>query len=396
MKMSTSIDICWQLPVDIPLQPSVDISCRAFVKLCGECRVMISGILELRSLSFCRNAHPSYFLFISATLGRGVTSGIRAQERLSSPNLEAPYGIRGELLVKWGRVVTSRKPKGFLFFSSKKESSLFFSFILKLERSPVEFQRDLKTLAVMVSLFLFYLVLSWTTSFFSLVSCISLSPRHFMYLEPSRWRSPMNRSNPMSRSLLVFFLNLVTGEVRNPSVTFFFSFLFLLLDLLSRIFGGSTYIFICRSGSWKAISFRSGSTLFSILRSKAKVRTDVISSFFLSLSFHSRRVMVYVGDVYELDKGIRPMCAGVTWWNDIYVCLGRYIVSCWVMWQSRVGMIHRRSGHAACLRPGILKTHCFGLVAGDKCHDIADHFSYVGSGCQMYSVNGEGGGSSSR
>ncbi|WZZ42690.1 hypothetical protein YC2023_038949 [Brassica napus] len=32
-------------------------------------------------------------------------------------------------------------------------------------------------------------------------------------------------------------------------------------------------------------------------------------------------------------------------------------------------------------RPGILKTHCFGLVAGDKCHDIADHFSYAGSGC---------------
>ncbi|WZZ79773.1 hypothetical protein YC2023_100345 [Brassica napus] len=35
------------------------------------------------------------------------------------------------------------------------------------------------------------------------------------------------------------------------------------------------------------------------------------------------------------------------------------------------------------LRPGILKTHCFGLVAGDKCHDIADHFSYVGSGCHI-------------
>ncbi|KAG5410726.1 hypothetical protein IGI04_007045 [Brassica rapa subsp. trilocularis] len=32
-------------------------------------------------------------------------------------------------------------------------------------------------------------------------------------------------------------------------------------------------------------------------------------------------------------------------------------------------------------RPGILKTHCFGLVAGDKCHDIAGHFSYAGSGC---------------
>ena len=28
------------------------------------------------------------------------------------------------------------------------------------------------------------------------------------------------------------------------------------------------------------------------------------------------------------------MCAGVTWWNDIYVCLWRYIVSCWLMWQS--------------------------------------------------------------
>ncbi|KAF3524051.1 hypothetical protein F2Q69_00047737 [Brassica cretica] len=66
----------------------LDVLGRAFVKLCGECRVMILGILELRSLSFCRNADLSYFLFISATLGRGVTSGIRAQERLSSPNLE--------------------------------------------------------------------------------------------------------------------------------------------------------------------------------------------------------------------------------------------------------------------------------------------------------------------
>ncbi|KAF3550426.1 hypothetical protein DY000_02002282 [Brassica cretica] len=33
--------------------------------------------------------------------------------------------------------------------------------------------------------------------------------------------------------------------------------------------------------------------------------------------------------------------------------------------------------------PGILKTHCFGLVAGDKCHDIADHFSYARSGCHI-------------
>ena len=34
--------------------------------------------------------------------------------------------------------------------------------------------------------------------------------------------------------------------------------------------------------------------------------------------------------------------------------------------------------------PGILKTLCFGLVAGDKCHDIADHFSYAGPGCHSF------------
>ena len=53
-------------------------------------------------------------------------------------------------------------------------------------------------------------------------------------------------------------------------------------------------------------------------------------------------VIVYEVDIYiyifrrciELEKGLRPMCAGVTWWNEIYVFLGRYIVSCWVMWQS--------------------------------------------------------------
>ena len=26
---------------------------------------------------------------------------------------------------------------------------------------------------------------------------------------------------------------------------------------------------------------------------------------------------IYLGDVNELEKGLRPMCAGVTWWNDI-------------------------------------------------------------------------------
>ncbi|CAN6933139.1 unnamed protein product, partial [Brassica oleracea] len=42
----------------------LDVLGRAFVMLCGECQVMISGLLELSSLSFCRNAHPSFFLFI--------------------------------------------------------------------------------------------------------------------------------------------------------------------------------------------------------------------------------------------------------------------------------------------------------------------------------------------
>ena len=32
-------------------------------------------------------------------------------------------------------------------------------------------------------------------------------------------------------------------------------------------------------------------------------------------------VMVYVGDVYELEKGLRPMCAGVTGGDDVFVCL---------------------------------------------------------------------------
>ncbi|KAF2550076.1 hypothetical protein F2Q68_00034035 [Brassica cretica] len=100
----------------------------------------------------------------------------------------------------------------------------------------------------------------------------------------------MNRSNFMSRSLPVFFLDLVTGEVRNPSVIFFFSFLFLLLDLLSRVFDGSTYPFICRSGSLKAVSFRSGYTLFSILRSKTKVRACCNLYLLLSLTHPGRSV----------------------------------------------------------------------------------------------------------
>lgn len=35
---------------------------------------------------------------------------------------------------------------------------------------------------------------------------------------------------------------------------------------------------------------------------------------------------VYVGGVYELEKGLKPICASETWWK--YVYLGNYIFSC--------------------------------------------------------------------
>ncbi|KAG5407898.1 hypothetical protein IGI04_014017, partial [Brassica rapa subsp. trilocularis] len=145
------------------------------------------------------------------------------------------------------------------------------------------------------------------------------------------------------------------GEVRNPSVIFFFSFLFLLLDHLSRVFDGSTYPFICRSGSWKAISFRSGSTLFYILRSKAKrhvVETTQYEEF-------SRDNMRYTGT--DLGRDFVMLCG-----------------ECRLVRLILVGFCERRHG--------ILKTHCFGLVAGDKCHDIPNHFSYAGSGCNISPV----------
>ncbi|KAF3522261.1 hypothetical protein F2Q69_00047683 [Brassica cretica] len=110
-------------------------------------------------------------------------------------------------------------------------------------------------------------------------------------LEPSHQRSSMNRFKSGSKSLRVFFLDLITSD--------------------------GNYPFICRSGSWKALSFRSASSLFFIRRSKAKV--------------------------------------------ELLLCC----------------VVNVR-------RPGILKTHCFGLMAGDKCHDIADHFSYAGSECHKW------------
>ena len=43
----------------------LDVLGRAFVMLCGKCWVMISGLLELLSLSFCRNIHHPHSLSIS-------------------------------------------------------------------------------------------------------------------------------------------------------------------------------------------------------------------------------------------------------------------------------------------------------------------------------------------
>ncbi|CAN7120369.1 unnamed protein product, partial [Brassica rapa subsp. narinosa] len=48
------------LLIDIAL---LDVLGRDFVMLCGECRLVISGLLGLPSLSFCRKAYPSFFLF---------------------------------------------------------------------------------------------------------------------------------------------------------------------------------------------------------------------------------------------------------------------------------------------------------------------------------------------
>ena len=33
------------------------------------------------------------------------------------------------------------------------------------------------------------------------------------------------------------------------------------------------------------------------------------------------RAIYILGDVYELEKGLRPICTSVMWWND--VCMSR-------------------------------------------------------------------------
>ncbi|KAF3598145.1 hypothetical protein DY000_02028093 [Brassica cretica] len=229
----------------------------------------------------------------------------------------------------------------------------------------------------------------------------------------------MNRSNSMSRSLHVFFLDLVTGEVRNPSVIFFFSFLFLLLDLLSRVFDGSTYPFICRSGSLKAISFRSGSTLFPILRSKTKAGAKPleipdepiqfyvqISPCLLSRSSHCRLSWHDSSPKRACGVPVNEARDSVMSWRQRNMkVLARQHEERGYRFRWRGLIVGTAGGYPRFLliafdllnvkvrfilvsfcqrRHGILKTHCFGLVAGDKCHDIADHFSYARSGCHRY------------
>ncbi|KAG5384305.1 hypothetical protein IGI04_035775 [Brassica rapa subsp. trilocularis] len=92
----------------------------------------------------------------------------------------------------------------------------------------------------------------------------------------------MNRFKFVSRSLLVFFLDLITGD-----------------DLSFRVFGGSTYPFIFRSGSWKALSFRSASSIFFIRRSMANVRTvELLLCCVVNVGFGSR-CWIFVKDILK-------------------------------------------------------------------------------------------------
>ncbi|KAF3552703.1 hypothetical protein F2Q69_00011934 [Brassica cretica] len=125
-----------------------------------------------------------------------------------------------------------------------------FCHILKSEQSLAEFQRDLKTLAVKVSLF------------FSLVL--------------SRLRLSLSLSLLGVRRLLKAGAKPL--EIPDEPIQFYVQISPCLLSRSCRC----TNPFCCRSGSWKA------------------------------------------GRCIELGKGLRPMCAGVTWWNDIYVLSKRW------------------------------------------------------------------------
>ncbi|KAF2564234.1 hypothetical protein F2Q70_00017123 [Brassica cretica] len=102
---------------------------------------------------------------------------------------------------------------------------------------------------------------------------------------------------------------------------------------------------------------------------------------------------IYLGDVYELEKGLRPICrafvmlygecSGVDFGApgaSLTKLLSKFSpLLLPFLFQVRLMLV------SFCQRRhGILMTHCFGLVAGNKCHDIADHLSYAGSGCQKW------------
>ncbi|KAF3500982.1 hypothetical protein F2Q69_00040382 [Brassica cretica] len=165
--------------------------------------------------------------------------------------------------------------------------------------------------------------------------------------------------------------------------------------LLSR-YGHCTNLFCCRSGSWKAVSFRSASSLFSILISKAKVRTVVISSSF----FHYHFIGVTPFLVGSCGNRVSWHDSSPEWACGVPVAFVMLCGECRVIdfgapGASLTGILSKCSPLLLPFpfqvqlmlvgfgqrRHGILKTHCFGLVAGDKCYDIADHFSYAGSGC---------------
>ncbi|KAG5410947.1 hypothetical protein IGI04_007266 [Brassica rapa subsp. trilocularis] len=142
----------------------------------------------------------------------------------------------------------------------------------------------------------------------------------------------MNQSNSMSRSLHVFFLDLVTGEVRLILVDFCLRRLGILKTHCFGLVAGDKCHDIADHFSY------AGSGCHKWLE-PSRWRSPINRSNSMSRSLH----------VFFLD-----LVTGEVRLILVDFCLRR---------------------------PGILKTHCFGLVAGDKCHDIADHFSYAGSGC---------------
>ncbi|KAF3602041.1 hypothetical protein F2Q69_00037805 [Brassica cretica] len=142
----------------------------------------------------------------------------------------------------------------------------------------------------------------------------------------------------MSRSLLVFFLDLVAGEI------------------------------------WFMESHKLQIWLYSLflLRSKAKALDSVMSWRQCNMKVLARQ---------HEERGYRFRWRGlIVGTAGVYP---RFLLIAFDLLNVKVRLILVSFCQR---RPGILKTHCFGLVAEDKCHDIVDHFSYAGSGRHKFGI----------